>query len=294
MTEIISISRTDWESESYDPLLSPYDSCRFQPKNTQFLSYAALDAGKPIGLLIGRLIVGGYELEHLFILPSHRQQGLARKMTDQFIQAITEQQELILKAYISSDNSSLAALERLATGPGWHPPKKFLERYYQDIYTLNPSWFHHIPPLPEGFQEFPWEQLTEKEEKLIAHRGQQGAIPMTMIPVHKDKARIYSNSMGLRYEDEVVGWMITHRVADQVIRYSALYIDPRFRHKGLSIRLLVHAIRQQKQSPIQWACYELLVNGTLPSWRRFVQRRLLPYSEKATSTSLVWKKLQPD
>ncbi len=295
MVEIVSIARKNWESEPYRSLLLPYDSCRFYTPNTQLLGYAAFDQGKPVGLMVASPIIGGYELEHLYVLPSHRRQGIARKMTNLLIDTITQNGDLILTALLPSDHPDLPILKQLTTGPGWSLPKPFLQRYHHDVYALNPPWFARIPPLPTGFEEFPWGELTDQEAQMIHYKVMQGAIPTPVSPVMRDKNRIeLSNSLGLRYDGEVVAWMITHRVGEEMIRYSALYIDPRFRHKGLSIRLVVNAIQKQQQSPIQWGYYEILTQDTLPSWNRFVQRRIVPYGQKIESVNSVWKKLQSD
>lgn len=293
MVDIIPITKNDWLGEEYNDLISPHASCRFHPIRAEFLAYAALDDDKPIGVLVARPIMRGYELEHLFVHPGYRQRGIARQMVDQFIEFITKNNELVLTMYIASDNPSRVALERIASGPGWFPPKKFLERYHHDVYALNPPWFERIPPLPANFEEFPWSELTTQDEALIRRRVSQCAIPPSVNPLDRDQARIeFSNSLGLRRDGELIAWMITHRVEDEMIRYSALYIDPRFRNKGLSIRLVVNAIRKQQASPTQWGYYEVAVKDTLPSWKRFVQRRIVPYVQDIVEVNMVWKKLQ--
>ncbi len=295
MVDIVPLTTQEWKSELYRPLLPPHASCRFHPAEVAFLAYAALDQGEPAGLLVARPIIRGYELEHLFILPSHRGQGLARQLLDLLVATMVKQEELILTVYLSSDNPYLKNLEHLMTGPGWFAPQPFIEQHHHDVHTLTPPWFDRIPPLPKGFEEFPWAELTEEQAASITHQGQQGAISLSVLPTHRDKNRIeWSNSIGLRHEGEVIGWMVTHRVADEVIRYSALYIDPRFRHKGLSIRLVVNAIKKQQLSPCRLGYYEIMVKDTLPSWRRFVQRRVLPYVQKVNQVRLAWKKIQPN
>lgn len=211
-------------------------------------------------------------------------------MIQQLTETARKEEKLMLVGYVPSDEPSAPIFEHLVTGLNWFAPQPFIVRYHHDVYALNPPWFEHIPVLPKGFEEFPWSELTPKEERSILRRS--NIIPSTVMPFGKDRARVeLINSIGLRFEREVIGWMITHRLANELIRYSALYIDHQFRHKGLSIRLVVNAIKKQQDSPIQWGYYEIMEQESLPSWKRFVQRRIVPYVQKVTRVNMVWKNL---
>jgi len=107
----------------------------------------------------------------------------------------------------------------------------------------------------------------------------------------EEKIIEYTNSLGLRYKKEVIGWMITHRIAPDTIRYTSLYVDPEYQYKGPSIRLLIESMVLQTRSTIKWALFEINLDQINPSWYKFVQKRLAPYSQKITEIYKTWKQL---
>jgi lantibiotic modifying enzyme len=94
------------------------------------------------------------------------------------------------------------------------------------------------------------------------------------------------NSLGLRYQDEVVGWIITKRAAPGIIRYDRLFVQQQFRKTARAVALLAESIRRQ------WE-YEGHLPGRGGVWRtnagnapmaRFIKRRLGPYLTSMTET----------
>ena len=61
------------------------------------------------------------------------------------------------------------------------------------------------------------------------------------------------NSLGLRYKDKVIGWMINHRIAPDTIRYTQMYVHPDYQPLSRSILFLAKAIeihsREVKEVP---------------------------------------------
>ena len=96
--------------------------------------------------------------------------------------------------------------------------------------------------ITSGFSLFYWRDLTKEEEKRIEFQRKQSTFPADVYPLAHKKLVEYSNSLGLRYHGEVVGWMITHRIDKNTIRYSAFYLDRdlRVRFPGLAVKLLVN------------------------------------------------------
>lgn len=83
------------------------------------------------------------------------------------------------------------------------------------------------------------------------------------------------NSLGLRYRGRLIGWMVTHRVAADTIRYSTLFVAERFRARARGISLLSAAIQRQIVSPV--TNYTFAVAAENAAMLRFVQRHLQPY-----------------
>jgi hypothetical protein len=89
------------------------------------------------------------------------------------------------------------------------------------------------------------------------------------------------NSLGLRYHDELAGWMITHREEAQVIRYSGLYVHPEIRGLGPALYLLKEAIhRHVEREPETLGLMEINQRFAPRNWLHFVEKRLKPFAVK--------------
>jgi hypothetical protein len=126
-------------------------------------------------------------------------------------------------------------------------------------------------------QVFPWQELTAAErESLLAEQRRPGSwIPQLLSPFQKDPDHPRSVCHGLRANGEVVGWLITHRLAPTVVRYTWGYVRPDVARRGAYL-LLIHAAASHHRT-----CPGIQVLWTVPVWAvemaRFVQRRLAPW-----------------
>lgn len=169
----------------------------------------------------------------------------------------------------------------------WSPPSLFMFRIDFDPPTFNTPWMNKEYPLPEGCTLFPWAELTAQEREIIKYQEMQCRFHYSVSPFGDECYQQPVNSLGLRYNNEVIGWMITHTYPENpgTVRYSCLYIDSAHQFKGLSIRLLQEAIRIQiDHSPYLWAYCEVNMELSESSWLRFLNRRLAPYCASLTKT----------
>jgi hypothetical protein len=139
------------------------------------------------------------------------------------------------------------------------------------------SWLKLHNLLPSGYTSFPWVELTLQERELIQ---KQQAIspwyPEILSPFKEEEAIEPLNSLGLRYQNQVVGWMITHRVAADTVRYTKLFVREDLQPLGRAISLLSAAIKLQLESrETTKAVFTVVANNT--PMVRFVYRRLAPY-----------------
>lgn len=93
------------------------------------------------------------------------------------------------------------------------------------------------------------------------------------------------SSFGLRYQGQIVGWMITHRIAVDTVRYSALFIRPDLQSMGRAIPMLATAIRHQLEDP-QVTKAMFIVLSENAAMGKFVHCRLSPY---LTGVQQTWK-----
>ena len=95
----------------------------------------------------------------------------------------------------------------------------------------------------DHYELFSWAELTPSERTDLLERRQQKEFPTSLDPLQMEPLQGW-NSMGLRYNGRVVGWMITHHNNDK-IQYTSLYLDSQNQQKKLGVALLSAAVHKQ-------------------------------------------------
>jgi hypothetical protein len=144
--------------------------------------------------------------------------------------------------------------------------------------------------LPDEFTIFPWAELTAQERQTIEQRQQvESWYPPVLTPFQEEDRLEPLNSLGLRYQGQVVGWMITHRVAPDTIQYTSLFIQQEFQQLGRTIALIAEAIKRQIAGGVPYGIFMIDVeNKTMV---KFFRRRLQPYMTSLTEARCSRKNL---
>lgn len=171
-------------------------------------------------------------------------------------------------------------IEQLFLKNRWKGPYPFMIECLLKRADFHPAWLNKTMTLANGFEEFLFKNLTAEEQEDLMHRFEQGGIPPTVFPLGKEKNLIeYQNSLGLRYQGRVIGWMITHRIAPDTIRYSALYLEDEFAYTGYWLKLLVDSIKiHLNLTSITYGQIQLNLSLISNRWLKFIEKRLFPES----------------
>jgi GNAT superfamily N-acetyltransferase len=204
---------------------------------------AAVSGTEAVGLGLAQSDTDGLggEVLSLFVQPTLWRRGLGTQLLGALEETLRERGcRRVRIAYNTGPGS--AALERVLTKRGWEAPQPRMlltqvgPELAQDQWVLDSR-------VPAPFEVFPWSEVTpEDRARLEAARS---TIPAALWPFESDAPVEPSNSLGLRLDGEVVGWMVTHRVAPRLVRYTALYIRDPWRRTALSFGLLAEAIRRK-------------------------------------------------
>ncbi|MEX1012454.1 MAG: hypothetical protein WD595_04370 [Waddliaceae bacterium] len=210
----------------------------------------------------------------------------------QEIETVSNQLDLnlILITY-SSTHPHLQFLEENLKNHHWKGPRKQKIFCHFDRDEFHPPWYDRVPPPPNDYEEFLWKELKPEERTNLLRLVDQMAIPGDISPFSNEETILYDNSLGLRYQGEIIGWMVTHLLPSRQVQYSAFYIDKAHRHKAIAPRLLRDSIQLQKQSPFKWAVCEVNLLFADESWVRFVEKRLAPYTLRVHYNYQMWKNL---
>lgn len=283
--------------ENYALMTNPKYRCCLDGKDpndidtTQIICLGLEDNGKPIGLALVSLydVIDHAEI-HTINIDKHYKNPKTLTFFLRQIENILFSANACIIIYRFLDTNPIAEdIVRVLEEEEWEGPKLKMLRFFYDAQTFNPPWYDRPPPLPPGYIEFPWSQLKAKERKQVLIDGEQGHFTTHVSPMY-DKDRIEQiNSIGLRHKQQVVGWMICHRVAPDTIRYTAFYIKPEFTFTGYQLRLLVDSMRKHQESNVKWALFELSLEGTPVSWINFVLKRLAPLAQATVEVYEAWK-----
>ncbi len=102
--------------------------------------------------------------------------------------------------------------------------------------------------------------------------------------------------MGLRYQGQVVGWMVTHRSASDAIQYTSLFLAPQHQRQRLGLPLLAATLQRQLESDIPYAIWQVEANNEamLVFVRRFLQAYLAKESQQLLARKNLLVNKQPE
>jgi len=126
--------------------------------------------------------------------------------------------------------------------------------------------------------------LTDTEKKNMQKRQRMEPwFPEELNPFQIDEQSEPLNSLGLRRNGEVVGWIITHRLATELIQYTSFFAQdgvPRV----AALTMLAKAIRLQEAAGVpNFAC---MTRATNSRFLRFYGRRFASYEVDRAETRL--------
>lgn len=220
------------------------------------------------------------QIYSLSIKEKFRRQGIGTLLFQRIQQLLLDEGSRALGFEYESNETTGQAMDHILAKIGWPPAQVYMVRCYYKAQAFNPRWLEKCPRLRPGLKPFPWRQLKASELSAIQHMAKQGTFLPYLSPLRESQKIDPINSLGLRHKNKIVGWVITHRVDRQTIRYSALYIDKDYKNRRAAIPLLAESIRLHKKSSVPWALFEVNLKEVDLTWWHFVKKKLIPYADR--------------
>jgi GNAT superfamily N-acetyltransferase len=218
------------------------------------------------------------ELLSLYLPPELRGHGVATILLQHLEDALRQRGAQTITATYTSKLPAAPAFERVLARRDWSQPVVVMQTARLYSSTLVTAHRGLAPvPLPEGIEIFPWKSLTADERRDLEAAREE--VTPGLWPFEWDAPLEPATSFGLRRDRQVIGWIVSHRVAEDCIRYTSLFVRPQWRTRTLSLGLLGTAIRAH------WAAYGVQVHASLAvlagnaEMTRLLQRRLAPFGE---------------
>lgn len=236
--------------------LSPNDAPPFQAFTFPLFHslFAWLEAGEsspliaagaqmldePAGLALFQRDASGSsaELLSVFTAPAFRRQGIASAMIRHGEAVLAQRGVKRIKAVYEQGRPHSESVHRLLAELRYPEPtvRAYVGRV-QGHKLAQAAWLKP-PRLPQCFEIFLWRDLKPEERRRI----QESQARSPWYPEQLDPFRFEPveplNSVGLRFENEVAGWQINHRIASDTIRYTALFVRQDLQSTGVAAALL--------------------------------------------------------
>jgi uncharacterized protein (TIGR03032 family) len=245
---------------------------------------AAVSIVRPGGGLSGAGSGAGAEIVSFVVRSDLRRRGLGRLLLASVEAELARRGVPAVELAFRDTWNSAPAMRALLAGRGWSAPRTQLLLAQTDFSLLDEPWLEPRP-LPEGYEIFRWGDLTPGERREIVRRQQRGPwFPEELSPFQVEDRIDREVSVGLRLrlndpaghgtESRVIGWLLAHRVREDVVQYTTLFVEEGHGRLGRGIPLIVAAARRQEAAGVPRAIF--MVRAENREMRRFLERRMAP------------------
>ena len=265
-----------------------------------YLAFCHSILGRPSGMVLADMMDGQTaEVLSVFVGKEFRNQGIGKAlMTELEKELATRGCNRVFGIY-TANKPSARGLESLLEKCGWEPPEPrqvICTSKGEDVERMMKSDWMNRYRLPKNFVIFPWTELTaEESEEIRAWPDDPPYYHWGLSPFLEEGTAFEPvNSLGLRYKDEIAGWMITTRVARDTLRYERLFVRKEFQRMGRAIPLLAESIRRQyaHEGHIPTKGGIWIAQADNMPMVQFIRKRMGPYLTSLIETKQSFKSLQ--
>jgi GNAT superfamily N-acetyltransferase len=237
----------------------------------------ARNADEVIGLTLAEKSLGAQSARVLsiFTKKEYRGQGVGTSMVACLEEILRQQAIQYVYVLYQEDFSGAFAVEKIADRMRWSGPELHMvmvKGSRQAMREPHLQWIFQGHPLADGFEIFPWRELSDGEREAIIKRQEAELwYPEMLSPFREESIMEPINSLGLRYFGEVIGWMINHRITPDTIRYTPLFVSEEARNSSAGYMLIIEAVRRQWDSEIPNYLFLFEPQSPIRKWvlRRF-------------------------
>lgn len=250
----------------------------------QPLGVVAWHAGEAAGLALAELPLEGSgvpEVLSLFVRPESRSQGAATALVGWLEAEIGRRGFRELEAVYMTGKPAVAALERVFEKRRWDPPvvRTVTVRFTPEEAAATP-WYGRVA-LSGEYEVFPWAELTpEERERLQRSHESSPWIAPGLEPWRHDRHGFDAvSSLGLRLHGEVVGWVINHRIAPEIVRFTCSFMRKDLGRRARILPLYTASIERLRQggcklctfvTPVDYKTMVEFVRNRCSRWVHFV------------------------
>jgi hypothetical protein len=145
--------------------------------------------------------------------------------------------------------------------------------------------------MPSNSTIFPWTELTEAERQTLQRtQAETQWIHPDLEPWRFDQGFDPQSSVGMRRDGEVVGWVINHQIAPDMVRFTVSFIRTDLARRGGIFPLYVASLERLRGTGVTCT---FVTASQFESMVKFVLRRCAPFVHFVGETRGVSKDLKP-
>ena len=183
-----------------------------------------------------------------------RSQGEDAKLLA-WMRSDAERQGLVFIAELVEHAGSGISVKRLFERAGMPPPTAerlvvvFGEKMYRATLSEDARRDRNHPigswrPLPAAFRIVDWTECSKSQRSDLHSRLEEMQAYPDVDPFRRELDCEPRTSMAIIRDHSIVGWLISHRYEDGILRQTVSYIDPRLQKLGLIYPAYVELIRR--------------------------------------------------
>ena len=218
------------------------------------IALAASYLEQPVGLALAEIREDDSfaEVVSIFVEPPQRCAGIGTALLTRLEEELSQRGCTKAKLSYITGKSTTPALERLLQKCNWAPPQpRMLICKGQAETIMQAPWMKRYSRIPSSYSIFAWLEITQEERQAIQQQQEaQPWVPEDLIPFLCEENLEPLNSLGLRYQGQVVGWLINHRISPDTIRYTSAFVREDLQKMGRVISLFFEAGKRQVEAKI--------------------------------------------
>jgi GNAT superfamily N-acetyltransferase len=272
---------------AYRHLLSLQPTLRLpsepEQRLVQPIALVARSAESPVALVLAEMPVnsadGPAELLSLFVVPDHRGRGLGTALVEAMEHALAGRGHTLVEAVFTTGKPSIAAVERIFEKRGWETPQlRTLTVQFTMQEAVSTPWYGRMGLVPAGAEIFPWTDLTAAERAHLHESNEDTPwIPVSLQPWRHDQLGFDPvSSVGMRYQGEVVGWVINHQIDARTVRFTCSFMRADLARRARIIPLYSEAVRRLSGTACEFCT--MVTPTVYPAMIAFIRRHFEPYA----------------
>ncbi len=208
---------------------------------------ATLDKS-PVGLILSSFDATGktVRVHSLLVHPEHRKKGVGQQLFTELEAAIVNLGASKINGYFRSHWKSKPAIEATLSKKGWTEPKEDLIIVKGEAEKVLKLFMMRELEPPSDYAFVTYDKLTAEDRSYIIQRGKEGWYLDYLNPFIHEKSILAPASIFMKFQNKVIGWVISHLIAPNLNEFTALFVDADHRPYKQAHLLMRKAIFEQR------------------------------------------------